>query len=593
MQASVSGYTNANSKWTKTSDATLYAGWNSSTGSYSSVTLPTITLTGHTCKWQDKNSTSTYYNSGASLTPSASIELQGVCTADSYTITLDKNGATNTPTGSTTVTYGATSLGALATLPTKSNTTNTRTVSGFGLGSSASGASVSSTSTLNSTATTSYTFNGWHESSGTGALVASSAATPALQASVSGYTNSSSQWTRTSGATLYAGWNSSTGAYSSVTLPTITKTGNTCHWNTNSSDTGTSYNSGASITPSGNLKLTGFCSTNTYAITFTFDSHITNIVIKDSAGTSTVATISTSGGTANLTYGTTYKIVPTFASNYELNSMTKTTGSGTLSGDSFTVGAGTATITTTSVALPEMQSLTSAQCTTAGTKVYDNRDGSTYLVKRLADGNCWMLDNLRLDPTTVSLATLQGNTNASNTTLSYLKNGGGSSPYPASGVSSAWTSSSQNLPYINATSKDTTTTSYGSGSGKVGVYYNYCAASAGSYCYTMSSSSGDATEDLCPAGWRMPTGGSSDEYQALYTAYSSDATDFKNALSTPLSGYFYSGSVQAQGTAGYFWSSTRSSNYAMRILRVDADYVRPTYTHNRFYGVPMRCILDS
>ena len=67
----------------------------------------------------------------------------------------------------------------------------------------------------------------------------------------------------------------------------------------------------------------------------------------------------------------------------------------------------------------------------------------------------------------------------------------------------------------------------GAGSNKVGVYYNYCAASAGSYCYDESKGTGNASYDLCPAGWRMPTSGSSGEYKALYTAYSSDQATFK------------------------------------------------------------------
>ena len=244
----------------------------------------------------------------------------------------------------------------------------------------------------------------------------------------------------------------------------------------------------------------------------------------------------------------------------------------------------------------DMQNLSIDKCpTTSPINVVDVRDGEVYKAQRLADGKCWLLDNLRLDPTTVSLTDLQGKTNASNQTLTYFKNGGGSSPYPASGVSNAWTSSSQNsynLPYINTASKDITVTSYGAGSGKVGVYYNYCAASAGSYCYP-GNSTGNATEDICPAGWKMPTGGFSSEYQALYTAYSSDATNFRNALSTPLSGNFYNGSANDQGTNGNFWSSTRNGNDRMYNLYVNSSDVSPEGGNLRDRGFSMRCLLDS
>jgi hypothetical protein len=218
-----------------------------------------------------------------------------------------------------------------------------------------------------------------------------------------------------------------------------------------------------------------------------------------------------------------------------------------------------------------------------------------------------MLDNLRLDlgNSAVLANTTADNTNASATSLNYMKNGGGitSDQYPTAKINNeAWTSSSQNYYSIpmtvssgNGWDKDTTVTSYGSGSGKIGVYYNFCAASAGSYCYgngtSAGTSSGNAEEDICPAGWRMPTGGSSGEYQALYTAYSSNATNFRNALSTPLSGYFYDGSANDQGSGGVFWSSTRSNVSFMYLLYVYSSFVYPQSDDTRDSGFSVRCFL--
>ena len=241
-----------------------------------------------------------------------------------------------------------------------------------------------------------------------------------------------------------------------------------------------------------------------------------------------------------------------------------------------------------------MQTMKESDCvTSAPTRVKDARDGQVYSVQRLADGNCWLLDNLRLDPTATPLATLIGNTNASSQTLTYFKNGGGSSPYPATGVNTTWASSSDNKydePKIVTTYKDTTITSYGAGSGKIGVYYNYCAVSAGSYCYAGGLGTGDATEDLCPAGWRMPTGNSSGEYQALYAAYSSNAANFRNALSTPLSGQFYDGSASDQGDLGFFWSSTRrNNNYMYGLYASDIDVVSAADSL-RYGGFSVRCV---
>ena len=238
----------------------------------------------------------------------------------------------------------------------------------------------------------------------------------------------------------------------------------------------------------------------------------------------------------------------------------------------------------------------------------DKRDNKEYLVGKIADGEYWMLDNLALDPTAVSLATLQGNTNASDTELGYLKNGGGttSDQYATAGVAN-WTSSySYSAPLVNTSYTNTTVTSYGPGSGKIGVYYNYCAASAGSYCYgngtSSGTSSGNATSDICPSGWRMPSGYNG-ESSALISAYNltydedwggyldnGSASGLKYNLSTPLSGYFYNGSADDQGSGGYFWSSTWLSIGGMYYLGVNDEGVSDVHYLNRLLGSPVRCI---
>ena len=235
--------------------------------------------------------------------------------------------------------------------------------------------------------------------------------------------------------------------------------------------------------------------------------------------------------------------------------------------------------------------------------VYDPRDNEAYYVAELCDGKVWMLDNLRLDLTnsTTLNSLTTSNTNIINeATLTSLKSGNRSAgeQYASAGFitwDSNSTASVYNQAKANAASKDVTVTSYGSGSGKVGVYYNYCAASAGSYCYdyNVAPEGTNATQDICPAGWRMPTNGSSGEHQALYTAYNSNATNFRNALSTPLSGYFYNGSVRDQGSYGYFWSSTRSSGSNMYYLDVYSSGVRPQVSSSRSYGRSVRCLLMS
>jgi uncharacterized protein (TIGR02145 family) len=209
----------------------------------------------------------------------------------------------------------------------------------------------------------------------------------------------------------------------------------------------------------------------------------------------------------------------------------------------------------------------------------DSRDGSEYTIGKLADGNYWMLDNLALgSDTDMTLTNADTNMTADSWTLQ-------------AGVTSGL--NVYNSAKINVVSKDTTQPlAMGqSGNGKVGVYYNYCAATVGTYCYPSGSGTGDANpnNDICPKNWRMPTGGSSGEYQALRNEYNSDGA-FAAALKTPLSGYFRNGSATSQGSYGYFWSSTLYDGDGMYILDVRTSSVKPLIGTNRNLGMSVRCL---
>ncbi|MBR3055882.1 InlB B-repeat-containing protein [Candidatus Saccharibacteria bacterium] len=249
--------------------------------------------------------------------------------------------------------------------------------------------------------------------------------------------------------------------------------------------------------------------------------------------------------------------------------------------------------------------------------VCDTRDEGKYTIGKLADNNYWMLDNLALDLTdsTVLSAMDSTNTNASDTTLGYLKNGGGttSDQYATAAVAN-WTSSySYSAPLVNMTNKDTVPQGSDplaaealAGNWKIGGYYNYCAASAGSYCYgngtSAGTSSGNASESICPKGWRLPTGNTTGEYSALANAIygstgsTSDATAYANyraALHLPLSGYFRNGSPLNQGSSGRWWSSTRNNNNYVYYLVAYTSYIYPALSDFRNYGFSVRCVMGS
>ena len=266
----------------------------------------------------------------------------------------------------------------------------------------------------------------------------------------------------------------------------------------------------------------------------------------------------------------------------------------------------------------KMQDMTSSICSAVDnskadeyTQVVDIRDNNIYNIGKLKDNRCWMLDNLALniDEATVKNNLSNDTTNASDTSLGYLKNGGGtaSDKYAISKVANWNSGSSNSTPLVNVAHKDTVPNGApknGHGDNKVGGFYNFCAASAGSYCYGEGSSSsgspsGNATEDICPKGWKIPSGNKG-EYQTLATAITgtsgsfNDATqvsNFVDALSLPRSGYFYnSSSPYDQGSYGNFWSSTKRSGGSMYRLRINASTVNPADSDGRKYGLSIRCI---
>ena len=137
--------------------------------------------------------------------------------------------------------------------------------------------------------------------------------------------------------------------------------------------------------------------------------------------------------------------------------------------------------------------------------------------------------------------------------------------------------------------------SYGN---KYGTLYNYAAASAGTYVYDRQSGIGDATSDLCPAGWRLPTGGSSSgEFRALATSYSIDSqgrnvTVVQEDLGFPFAGSDANiyGVPYDQGSSGRYWSSTyRGYNFMYR-LSFSSSFFSATSYYDRNDGQSVRCI---
>ena len=385
-------------------------------------------------------------------------------------------------------------------------------------------------------------------------------------------------------------------------------------------------------------------------ITVNFANGVESVTLKKEDGPA--QTVTTSGSTITLERNKSYTISANYTTKYAFASWSATSGtpaSSTQQNITY-IPSGNATITvtgqeattdiTTLVASTDPVSSNCKNEAITPILVYDPRDNEAYWVARLCDGKYWMLDNLRLDLSkalpsysgTDKITLSTSNTNASEQAISCLLTGsyGGNActgSFSTGAVATKSWSNSYNLPYIatsgacnNAsycahnpstnqwTADSISPITYGSGSGKIGVYYNYCAASAGSYCYASNSGVDientwrDIESDICPAGWSLPTGNTNSgttritDYGTLYAAYSGAAIGqtaaLRNALSTPLSGYFSNGSAYGQGTGGYFWSSTWSSTGTMYHLGVYSS-VYPSDYEFRSYGRSVRCVLGS
>ena len=201
-----------------------------------------------------------------------------------------------------------------------------------------------------------------------------------------------------------------------------------------------------------------------------------------------------------------------------------------------------------------MQDLTAAQClgssdgTTATLK--DRRDNNSYTIAKI-NGNCWMTQNLRL---------------AGGTTLT--------STY--SNVSSSYT-----IPTTDLTSGNSYTDGriHNSGNTTTGYWYNYCAASAGTVC---SQTQQDASYDICPKGWRLPT---NSEFRGI------TGTSYISAFSPVTGGLYYNGSLN-DTSYGYWWSSTASSSIDQYLLYYRGSSLSAIGS-NKNFGRYVRCIRSS
>ena len=222
-----------------------------------------------------------------------------------------------------------------------------------------------------------------------------------------------------------------------------------------------------------------------------------------------------------------------------------------------------------------IQDLTTAQCQTqaadAPLTVYDRRDGSEYTV-RYINGNCWMTQNLRITHSTGqpegTILGVDSNFSATSITFDGDLTAGGD-----------YTKAYYHIP------TDTDLSTSGLDADQVGVWYNFCAASAKDAtnhgCDSSANYSG--SEDICPAGWHLPTYNQQDSI-----------TSYSPLFSSVVGGIYRSGQLEYATQFGLWWSATAFNTYNQYSLLGFADGTIVSGTEdNKIIGYYIRCVRST
>ncbi len=295
--------------------------------------------------------------------------------------------------------------------------------------------------------------------------------------------------------------------------------------------------------------------------------------------------------------------------------------------------------------LTTMQGMTSAICdavyTPSGTETVvptatlkDTRDNKTYEIAKLADGNCWMTQNLDLDLSTETALTTANTNISSNWTpeRSTITTGNLSSatwpsnsdanndPYSYDPGDVFYYSSGDNnndTPYTSLTDCQAEHPDC-SMKNHAGNYYSWSAAVASNNTSEITQQYTNVATSICPAGWELPNGPNAQRID--YSDMGNLAASYDNITKEPInqscggtcnyyryvdggfnvirtaplwlarSGNVYYGSLSSTGYYGYYWSSTVSSNSSAYNLYFGIGSFYPAYSNSRYGGYSVRCI---
>lgn len=291
----------------------------------------------------------------------------------------------------------------------------------------------------------------------------------------------------------------------------------------------------------------------------------------------------------------------------------------------------------------KMQDMNTTICSSANItgeasqmEAVDIRDDKLYWITKMADGKCWMTENLDLDlettPTSVATLTSENTNLKLYGSMGYTTANGYScsndSPacengiitwaperatIPEGSLSSATWQNDYNNPYSYDNGLATPKGKMG-GHGYTGNYYNWTAsiASNASNSYTTSV----AANSICPKGWRLPNAASMEggyEFSELFYAYGVTKDDkngsgyatggYNNLVGPPLyfapSGFITGGQMSSYDNYGYYWSNAPRDSKGSYTLYFGSgsNQIWPASYGNsdfmgRFGGRSLRCLAE-
>ena len=263
----------------------------------------------------------------------------------------------------------------------------------------------------------------------------------------------------------------------------------------------------------------------------------------------------------------------------------------------------------------------------------DTRDNQTYAVAKLTDGNCWMMENLRLDNTATLTITNTNNPLNDGTNVTLKHNYADTETYstlsPSSNVAydadtapEGWCATDSEacldqsrLRTNNTTNRATNPTTNDNAMYGYGNYYNWYSATAGRGTYSVFGNM-NVEGDLCPAGWHLPIGtayGEAGQLSNSLGGYKSNegAARSMNSSTSPtasimnqrfrhfpnnflLSGQSDPTGIFDRGGLGAIWLATAlNNNYTYNLFIYDQLVYPGTAGSHKYIGRTVRCIASS